>query len=138
VTGRLGYSWERGRGLFYAKAGAAFANNDYSFSGQVTATSCNTFVVNANTGLGSCTANNPVARSAFGLSTSDMRLGWTVGTGIEWAILDNWSVKLEYDYLDFGTRTVTFANTASGFSGPTVNQRINEIKLGVNYLFGWW
>jgi len=25
-----------------------------------------------------------------------------VGTGIEWAIWNNWSIKAEYDYLDFG------------------------------------
>jgi outer membrane immunogenic protein len=30
------------------------------------------------------------------------RVGWTVGTGIEWGLWQNWSVKAEYDYIDFG------------------------------------
>ena len=35
------------------------------------------------------------------------RLGWTAGAGVEWALWDDWSVKLEYDYYGFGTRNVT-------------------------------
>ena len=34
-------------------------------------------------------------------STSDTRLGWTVGAGIEGKITNNWSAKLEYLYMDF-------------------------------------
>jgi outer membrane immunogenic protein len=136
VTGRFGYSFERGRGLFYAKAGAAFANNSYSFGGQVTTTSCNTWVVVLSTGLGSCTGFNPPSMSPFNFGTSEMSMGWTVGTGIEWAILDNWSVKLEYDYLDFGSRSLRLTDQALGGANISVNQRINEVKLGVNYLFG--
>jgi hypothetical protein len=33
------------------------------------------------------------------------RVGWTVGTGVEWAFWNDWSAKLEYDYMNFGTRT---------------------------------
>jgi opacity protein-like surface antigen len=33
------------------------------------------------------------------------RVGWTVGTGLEWGFHQNWSVKVEYDYLDFGIAT---------------------------------
>jgi outer membrane immunogenic protein len=137
VTGRFGYSVERGRGLFYAKAGAAFANNSYTFAGQATVNSCNTFVVNASAGLGTCTAPNPSSTSILAFTGSEMRMGWTVGAGIEWAVLDNWSIKLEYDYLDFGTRNVMLGNSAPSSAGINVNQRINEVKLGVNYLFGW-
>ena len=36
------------------------------------------------------------------------RLGWTAGVGVEWALWDDWSVRLEYDYYGFGTRNVTF------------------------------
>jgi outer membrane immunogenic protein len=136
VTGRLGYSFERGYGLFYAKAGAAIVNNNYNFSGQVTVNSCNTFVIVQATGLGSCTGSNPAFTSPFNLNGSETRVGWTVGTGIEWAILSDWSVKLEYDYLDFGSHNIQFANSALVGANISVNQRINEVKLGVNYLFG--
>jgi outer membrane immunogenic protein len=65
-----------------------------------------------------------------------MSMGWTAGTGIEWAILDNWSVKLEYDYLDFGSRNLRLTDSTLGGANISVNQRINVVKLGVNYLFG--
>ena len=41
------------------------------------------------------------------------RLGWTAGVGVEWALWDDWSVKLEYDYYGFGTRNVTFIEETS-------------------------
>ena len=34
------------------------------------------------------------------------QFGWTVGGGIEYAFLDNWSAKIEYLYVDLGTATV--------------------------------
>jgi opacity protein-like surface antigen len=137
VTGRAGWSIERGRGLIYVKGGAAFAINNYEFGGQMGFTSCNTFVVNATSGLGSCTGFNPPQTSFFSFNGSESRVGWTAGIGLEWAILDNWSVKLEYDYLDFGTRSVPLNGGSSTFSNLSMNQRINEVKLGVNYLFGF-
>jgi hypothetical protein len=55
---------------------------------------------------------------------------------VEWAVWENWSVKLEYDYLDFGSRTVTFNDPLLGAANISVSQRISEVKLGVNYRFG--
>jgi outer membrane immunogenic protein len=137
VTGRLGYSFERGEGLIYAKAGAAFVNNRYGFNGAVTGTSCNTWVIVQSTGLGSCTGTNPPFTSPFNFGASETRGGWTVGTGVEWAILTSWSVKLEYDYLDFGRHNTQFTGSTPAGLNMTVNQHISEVKLGVNYLFGW-
>jgi opacity protein-like surface antigen len=137
VTGRLGYSFERGKGLLYAKAGAALANNSYNLSGEVTATTCNTWSVNGTTGSASCTQFNPGFASPFSFVGSETRVGWTVGTGIEWAVLDNWSVKLEYDYLYFGSHTLPL-NISTSNNNITGTQYINQVKLGVNYLFGGW
>jgi outer membrane immunogenic protein len=36
-------------------------------------------------------------------SFSDQRTGWVVGGGIEGAIGANWTAKLEYLYMDFGS-----------------------------------
>ena len=33
--------------------------------------------------------------------TRDISTGWTAGGGLEWALDRKWSVKLEYDYLQF-------------------------------------
>jgi outer membrane immunogenic protein len=43
----------------------------------------------------------PVGTSAAG-SYSDVRVGWTVGAGGEWAFTNNWSAKLEYLFVDLG------------------------------------
>ena len=65
-----------------------------------------------------------------------------MGTGIEWAFYQNWSVKAEYDYLDFGNRTVAI-NGSILPGGPAIGvvpavqnaQHINEFKAGVNWRF---
>jgi outer membrane immunogenic protein len=137
LTGRLGYTVERGEGLIYAKAGAAFVNNRYNFGGAATITSCNTWVIVQSTGLGSCSGTNPPSTSSFNFGASETRVGWTVGTGVEWAILNSWSVKLEYDYLDFGSHNTQFTGATPVGLSIAVNQHISEVKLGVNYLFGW-
>src|SRR6266852_4208451 len=54
-------------------------------------------------------------------SGSENRVGWTVGTGIEWAIWNNWSIKAEYDYLDFGNKTVAINGTI--LPAPTFRRR---------------
>jgi outer membrane immunogenic protein len=75
----------------------------------------------------------------FGGSGSDTRTGWTVGTGIEWAVWNNWSVKAEYDYMDFGTKNISIAGTLVGGVGfaPGIqdNNHINQFKAGLNYKF---
>ena len=38
---------------------------------------------------------------------SETKAGWVIGGGLEWALGNNWSVKAEYLYLDFGKVTVT-------------------------------
>ena len=47
--------------------------------------------------------------SAGGLSASvqrdESRSGWTAGGGIEVAFAQNWSAKVEYLYMDFGSAT---------------------------------
>ena len=83
-----------------------------------------------------CVFVNPTIVTPFNFSASETRVGWTVGAGIEWAVWENWSVKLEYDYLDFGSSTVTFNDPVLGAATISVSQRISEVKLGVNYRFG--
>ncbi len=58
-----------------------------------------------------------------------------VGGGVEWAFLRNWSAKLEYNYLDFGTDTVT-RNTSTGETNlRDVKLNMNVFKAGINYRF---
>jgi outer membrane immunogenic protein len=61
-----------------------------------------------------------------------------VGTGVEWAVWPNWSIKAEYDYLDFGNRNVAINGSVPllgvGFTSAIQdNNHINQVKVGVNW-----
>jgi outer membrane immunogenic protein len=111
---RLGLT--AGDALVYVKGGAAWARDEYTFR---------QFVPNAIS------------------SASDTRWGWMFGTGVEYAVSSNWSAKVEYNYLDFGTDTVHFPNLGTALSIQSLNsdvfirQRIHLIKAGINYRFDW-
>jgi outer membrane immunogenic protein len=70
------------------------------------------------------------------ISGTETRTGWVFGGGIEYAITHNWSGKVEYNYMDFGTKSVDFCE--GGSCDPLdVRQRIHAVKVGVNYKFDW-
>ena len=56
---------------------------------------------------------NGVAVAAIG-SNSDIRVGWTVGAGIEGKITSNWSAKLEYLYMDFDSFSAATLHARAG------------------------
>ncbi len=123
-TLRVGYAaGQSGEWLFYSKAGAALVNTSYGQNDYCCYTS-NVF-------------------TDFSGNGSDTRVGWTVGTGIEWAFLHNWSAKLEYDYIGLGNSAVTINGTAYpghsfGFAKSFTidnNMGISEFKFGLNYRF---
>ena len=125
ATGRIGYAvnFDSIAGLFYLKGGAAFINNESStFNGQV------------GPPPGSPPGSPPVA-IAFN-APSGNRWGWTIGVGTEWAVIDNWSIFGEWDYMNFGTQTLTFTDATLGSTQVSIKQQINELKLGINYRFG--
>jgi outer membrane immunogenic protein len=113
VTGRLGYA--AGNVLVYAKGGAAWMDVDYTASVLVTG---------ANTVF------------AGPVTVSDTRLGWTVGAGIELGFWNNWSAKIEYDFLDFGSEQYVF-NIGGATSTVDVDTQIHVVKAGLNYRFNW-
>ena len=106
VAGRLGYAIDRT--LLYVKGGAAWVNDDYSLR----------------------------SIGAVVVGSSVNKWGWTIGGGIEHALTSNWTVKAEYNYMDFGSSTVSFA-FAPPFNSFSIDQRVHVAKLGVNYLFGY-
>jgi outer membrane immunogenic protein len=72
-------------------------------------------------------------------SFSDTKTGWTVGLGGEYKFAPNWSVFLEGNYYDFGSRDrVVFTPVATAcvagclFSGKTTAA---SVLVGVNYRF---
>ena len=95
------------RWLIYGKAGVAFEHTNYTdnWTANIPGQQCN-----VNGGAAAvCVMAGGFGGGSFPLFSGtggETRVGWTVGTGIEWAIWNNWSIKAEYDYLDFGSRTV--------------------------------
>lgn len=69
--------------------------------------------------------------AAAGVTTRDQFwLGWTAGAGIEYALSQKWSAKVEYLYADYGLRDMV--------GGAVVRDDFNvhTIKLGLNYRAG--
>jgi outer membrane immunogenic protein len=66
------------------------------------------------------------------------RLGWIAGVGFEYMFTRNWSAFVEYNYMDFGSHTVTFIGEAPNAMFPElIKQEIQLVKLGFNYKLDW-
>jgi len=112
IRGRLGVAWDRA--LLYATGGVAFGGFNTSYADP------NGFL----TGV-------PGATDSF----SQTRVGWTAGGGIEYAITNNWSVRAEYRYTDFGTFTdAPFAGTGAAFTAQH-HWTQNQVQAGFSYRF---
>jgi outer membrane immunogenic protein len=115
LTGRLGYApWQRL--LFYAKGGAAWV------------------------GSSDPTITNVATGASIRPSTSNSNFGWTLGAGVEWAFWNNWSARLEYDFI--GLNNQTFTVPAPGIGGlPPGDQftghdrNVQMVYIGINYQF---
>jgi outer membrane immunogenic protein len=117
ATGRIGFTVTPTT-LLYVKGGGAWMHDIYSIA----------------------TFNGTAA--AIGSTTPG---GWTVGAGVEYVFFaSNWSVFLEYDYIDVGTARVNFTNTgifapplvAAGATFPLdIRQKASLFLFGVNYRF---
>ena len=65
---------------------------------------------------------------------SDTMIGWTVGGGLEYAFLGNWSAKIEYLYVDLGKFNCG-VSCAAGFVTDNVTFKENIVRAGLNYKF---
>ncbi len=116
VAMRLGWAFDHL--LVYGKGGAAWTNDNY----QV--------LIGLAPGL-----VPPVASLLF--SSNVTRWGWMAGIGVEYAFTDNWTAKIEYNYMDLGNYALRFTNTTgSPVLDSNTRERINVVKIGVNYRIG--
>ena len=99
--------------LLYGKGGAAWVNNGYQIQ-----------------------INLAPGTLVFG--TNQLQWGWMFGLGAEYALTNNWSAKIEYDYMDMGTRAQRFTDSIGGniLIDTDIRERLNVVKVGVNYRFG--
>jgi outer membrane immunogenic protein len=66
--------------------------------------------------------------------------GLLIGMGLEYAIMNNWTVKFEYDYLGFQSKDVNFIHTCAtctefNIQPQNVSADKHIFKVGLNYLF---
>ena len=82
------------------------------------------------------------AGDTYAGTASSTRAGWTVGGGMEWMFLPNWSLKWEYLYIDLGKLNYTDGCIAAcgAFATPqayttSVQFREQVARVGLNYHF---
>jgi outer membrane immunogenic protein len=124
ATGKIGFA--ANDFLFYAKGGAASMNVHYTQAPAVGGGQTSQTII-------------------------DARSGFTVGGGIEFGMTENLSARIEYDFLDFGTKSYNFTNlsfvpagSAAG-TAPTpigafpvsIRSITQLITVGLNYRFNW-
>jgi len=80
---------------------------------------------------GTIPASPVVTTVGTALSESQTRVGWTLGAGLEKKFNQNWSAKLEYLYVDFGTKTY-FGGTTNAMD---VSFHDHIFRGGFNYAF---
>lgn len=107
LTARAGYMW--GIALAYVKGGAAWGRYKYEdFLG--------------------------VGQGLNG-GHDETRWGWTLGAGVEYAVFQNFSLKFEYNYIDFGNDTMAFSGGAGGNFVQTLDNHLHVLKAGLNFRF---
>jgi outer membrane immunogenic protein len=110
AAARFGVSWDRT--LVYVKGGAAWAESEYSASLSIL-------------GIG---------------ITKETRLGALFGAGVEQGIAGGWSAKLEYNYIDFGTRNYAVPVLVGALpvaitANTDITEKMHLVKFGLNYRF---
>jgi outer membrane immunogenic protein len=74
-------------------------------------------------------------------SNSTLKVGWTLGVGVEGVIWGNWTAKLEYLYIDLGNVSGSFATPliapSGAFATSSYSSHItdNILRVGINYKF---
>ena len=118
LRGRIGIAFDRA--LIYGTGGIVF-------------TGFNTAIVDTTgffTGI-------PGTNATF----SNTRAGWTAGGGIEYAVTDNWWVRAEYRYSNFGhTTDFPFAGQLpfpDSFVFLQHHLTENQVQAGFSYRFDW-
>jgi outer membrane immunogenic protein len=106
VTGRIGAAFNQV--LVYGKGGIAFARDQSSLTDLAANTSTSTLT----------------------------RTGWTAGAGVEVGLTPNWSAKVEYDYLGFGSQALNFNTPTLGAVTTNSTLNVQEVKAGLNFRFG--
>jgi outer membrane immunogenic protein len=134
--GQVGYNWQSGQFVFGAEADIQASSADDTFAPYKFANPW----FGTLRGRAGFAINNVLLYGTFGLAYGDLRAefggldesktlaGWTGGLGMEVGLTPNWSAKVEYLYMDLGSRAYTLTATDNGLQA-------SYLRLGVNYHF---
>lgn len=64
-----------------------------------------------------------------------VRPGWTLGTGLDYAIAPNWSLEAEYLYAHINKIAFSVAPPATAGSTASFAENMNIVRVGLNYRF---
>ena len=119
LTGRIGYSWQP-NSLLYFQGGAVWAR------------------VQADLALTTTTAGGVTTFTEGSISKT--KTGWTIGGGWEYRFSPQWSVFIEGNYYDFGSRERTIFTPVGVCAGVgctfSAKATAATALVGVNYRFG--
>lgn len=143
ARGRLGYAFDRA--LIYATGGLAFAGRPGYSVTQRESLELGSFALGNGTFV-----TNPLRQLPS--SSNDSRIGWTLGGGMEYALTNSMSLKLEYLHIGMQNTSQTFTTLASApnvitgtpagavmTAGNTITVRSKNnfdiVRAGVNFRF---
>jgi outer membrane immunogenic protein len=134
--GQIGYNWQNGQFVFGGETDLQLSGADDTFAPWKF----------SNPWFGTLRAragyamNNIMFYGTLGLAYGDLKgelnaltetkteFGWTAGAGLEVGLTPNWSAKVEYLYMDLGSRSFSITGNDNGLSA-------SMLRLGVNYHF---
>lgn len=122
ISGRIGFAWDRL--LFYGKGGAGWRRFDESAFDDT------------------YNKNNVLISAAQSLPNT--QFGYVVGGGIEWQPARTISIKVEFDWYNFGaqpsepTTCISGSKCTTGAAGiATTYPTVGEVKVGMNIHLDW-
>lgn len=111
VKGRLGRSLNGNKSILpYLTAGATVANVSLSYRNE--------------------------GSDYYDTSTTD--LGWLIGAGVEWAFREHWSLRAEYNYVDYGRVMTLDIPTVYGLFDAGGKGKVGLSSNNVMLLINYW
>jgi outer membrane immunogenic protein len=131
VRGRFGYVFDNL--LVYGTGGLAWARDSETVSEACSGAKCPK-------------TSNPLAFNTASSTTTPF--GWTAGGGMEWRVMPNWLLRVEYLHLQFNRSSSAYALngtvSVAGVATPVVSTAnlstttsVEVLRVGLSYLFNW-